>query len=84
MNKGALVRIENISSKGDVLINEGATSSSFLLVRLVYHHPTQTTYQEEAQQTKSNIPTSINGLPTRGERKGLLRTPPMSIKSSVI
>ena len=31
VNQGALASIGNISSKGDVLENEGATQSSFIL-----------------------------------------------------
>jgi hypothetical protein len=83
VNEGALARIRNISSEGDVLANEGATSSTFILTQLVYHHLTQPTYQEQIQHTKSNIPTSTNKIPTHQKKKGFLRTAPTTIQSSV-
>ena len=83
VNKGALASIGHISSEGDVLANEGARSSSFILAPPVYHHLTQQTYQEQIQQPTLNIPTSINMVPTNGQKKGFPRTAPTSIQSSV-
>ena len=83
VTKGTLASIGNISSKGDILANKEATSSSFILAQPFYHHLTQLTYQEQIQQTKSNIPTSTNKLPTDQKKKGFPRTAPTSIQGSV-
>ena len=83
VNKEAFASIGHISSKGGVLANKGATSSSFILIQSFYSHLTQPTYQEQTQQRKSNIPNSIHVLPTNEMRKGILSTAPTPIQSSV-
>ena len=79
----SLARIGNISSEGDVLANEGAQSMSYYVARVVYLQPIPSTYQEQIQQTKSNIPTSTNIISTHQKKKGFLRTAPTKIQSSI-
>ena len=83
VNEGALASIGNISSEGDVLVNEGATSSSFILARPVYHHLSQLAYQEQIQLPKLNLPTKFDKISTYRKKKRFLRTAPTSLQSSV-
>ena len=68
VNEGDLASIGTISSEGDVLANEGATSSSFILARPVYHHLSQPAYQDQNNLPKLNVPTKFNKISTHRKK----------------